>query len=70
MVRKFRLEIELGNESMDSVGEIAEALRDVANKVDSIQSYNQAFGAIQDGNGNTVGGWDFSVIDSKGNVVA
>lgn len=50
----FTLSIELGNVAMASAEMVADALREVANRVTA-----QDFGAIRDANGNTVGEWAF-----------
>jgi hypothetical protein len=52
MFDKFSLEIELGNDSMQSGPDVAAALRKVA---DRIENDLEARGIIRDENGNTVG---------------
>ncbi len=48
----FRLDIELGNDSMQSGPDVARALREIA---DRIEDDLEARGKIVDANGNTVG---------------
>lgn len=51
---KFTLEIELGNDAMQTSDDVAEALANVTNSLlDGLTS-----GAIRDANGNTVGKWN------------
>jgi hypothetical protein len=50
----FRLYIELGNDAMQGPSDLAEALRDIADKVEVRAEYPQK---IMDVNGNTVGEW-------------
>lgn len=50
-MRKFKVEIELGNDAMQSDADIADALNAVAIRVLGGQTY----GGIGDANGNTVG---------------
>ena len=52
MFDSFKLEIELGNDSMQSGPDVARALRQVAIR---IENNLEARGAIVDANGNTVG---------------
>jgi len=55
---KFSLEIELGNEAMQSAGDVAEALRESATRIGIGQfSPDGETGRIYDVNGNTVGRW-------------
>lgn len=49
----FTVKIELGNGAMSNCIDVANALRDVANKVER----GQFMGKIKDINGNTVGSW-------------
>lgn len=49
----FRLEIKIGNAAMKEVGDLAEALRKLADRVDE----GNVNGVIRDENGNTVGGF-------------
>jgi hypothetical protein len=51
---KFTLNIELGNEAMQTGEDVARALRAVAKKLDG----GADSGRVQDENGNTVGEWD------------
>ena len=53
-MKKFKLEIKLGNDAMQTVSDIAEALKRVA--VGNIHN-GQNTGRIFDDNGNTVGTW-------------
>ena len=52
MFDTFRLEIELGNASMQGGPDVAAALREIA---DRIENDLEARGNIRDANGNTVG---------------
>lgn len=52
MFDTFRVEITLGNEAMQNGPDVAEALREIASR---IENELEARGAIRDGNGNTVG---------------
>jgi hypothetical protein len=51
MPSTFTLNIDLGNDAMQSGPDVADALRDVADRVEQ----GHTFGKIIDGNGNTVG---------------
>ena len=53
-MKRFKLEIRLGNDAMQTVSDIAEALERVA--VGNIHN-GQNTGRIFDDNGNTVGTW-------------
>ena len=53
-MKKFKLEIRLGNDAMQTMDDIAEALERVA--VGNIHN-GQNTGRIFDDNGNTVGTW-------------
>jgi len=61
----FKLTIELGNDAMQTFGDVAEALNDVAEKLNmmpleecgSADPYDRA-GKIRGANGNTVGAWE------------
>lgn len=55
MFDMFKLMIELGNDGMQSGPDVAQALRDIA---DRIENGLEARGAIIDANGNTVGQWE------------
>ena len=52
---KFTLEIELGNEAMESHADIVDALNRVA--FEMLSPAQPTSGAIRDINGNKVGGW-------------
>lgn len=58
---KFTLEIELGNEAMQTAEDVASKLRDIARRVDSC-TFDSVEGPykILDTNGNTVGSWAVS----------
>lgn len=51
---KFQLEIELGNDAMQTTEDVAEALEQVAKELSLIVS---GWGSIRDRNGNKVGTW-------------
>jgi hypothetical protein len=51
---QFTLRIELGNAAMQLAGDVAEALRRVADDVEA----GETSGVVMDANGNTVGGWE------------
>jgi hypothetical protein len=62
---KFTLEIKLGNESMQTTGDISFALYELAAKFThqwplSDKFLSDAGGVIRDTNGNTVGSWGIS----------
>jgi len=52
---KFKLHIKLGNAAMGTKDEIANALRELADKLDHTDADS---GNIRDENGNTVGKWE------------
>jgi hypothetical protein len=55
----FRLEIKLGNDAMQTPGDVSNALRDAAIKLGSFGDWNgDDSGIIRDLNGNTVGTWE------------
>jgi hypothetical protein len=58
---RFRVEIEMGNEAMSTVGDVAFALEKTARKIrayaDPVQSGER--GRVLDENGNAVGEWRF-----------
>lgn len=54
MFDRFELQIELGNDAMQSGPDVAAALRQVA---DRIETDLEARGSIKDANGNTVGSY-------------
>jgi hypothetical protein len=56
MHEDFELSIDMGNDAMQYPGDVARALREVADAIDN----GAADGRIRDENGNTVGAWDFS----------
>lgn len=63
----FRLTIELGNDAMQTGGDVADALRKLADQVDTRRGgqFNDGFaegGNVRDDNGNTVGSW--SVVET------
>lgn len=57
----FKLNIQLGNDAMQSCADVARALRTAADRVESSANAAPArVGAvIRDDNGNTVGAWAF-----------
>jgi hypothetical protein len=56
----FTLEIELGDDAMRKPSHIAEALRELANKFDEMESStSRESGKILDDNGNSCGEWEF-----------
>ena len=66
---KFQLEIELGNDAMQTPGHIATALHNIARDLNNINSYSYDTlsytpiecgeqGRIADENGNSVGKWE------------
>lgn len=54
---RFVLTIELGNEGMQSSEHVADRLRAVAGRLD-LHGFADAWPAVLDLNGNTVGGWE------------
>lgn len=52
---KFTVEIELGNDAVQTADDIANILRETADRVDRVEV--GAFRNIRDLNGNTVGLW-------------
>lgn len=57
---KFRLEIELGNDAMRTGADVADALRGVAHRIDSLSETPKEMGPagmVYDANGNAVGDW-------------
>lgn len=63
---KFYLEIEVENDAMQSLSEVADALVDVASKLRGIEEEDEEVemediegASIMDENGNTVGSWWF-----------
>ena len=58
MLNEFRLRIDLGNSAMQTAGDVAAALRDVAARLDECPTWERGDrGNIVDKNGNTVGTW-------------
>jgi hypothetical protein len=55
---KFSLEIEMGNDAVQTRGHIGELLRVVARAITS--AVEKRSGKIRDDNGNTVGEWRFT----------
>lgn len=53
---KFRLTIKLGNDAMQTAGDVAHALYEAAEKIDA--SHVLRVGVIYDANGNRVGTWE------------
>lgn len=65
MTNEFRLNIKLGNAAMLTMEDVAQALRDVADKLDAGRDQ----GVVKDANGNTVGefgGADFEAAQAEG----
>lgn len=59
---KFKLNIEMGNDAMQTPRELAEALRELATRVESIEEDETNAGAkVLDDNGNEVGAWEYDV---------
>jgi hypothetical protein len=55
---KFTLQIILGNEAMQTPYDVAEALRDLADKIEDCDpDFKDEYGKIMDMNGNSVGTW-------------
>ena len=52
---KFTLDIDLGNDAMQTADDVAEALRRVAKRLEADRDLSS--GLIRDLNGNTVGVW-------------
>jgi hypothetical protein len=60
-VDEFTLTITLGNDAMQTGGDVAEALREVAGRIDDRRGgLFEDSGRIRDANGNTVGEWRVS----------
>lgn len=60
---KFKLEITLGNDAIQTASQVARALRDVATRLERIGNTSDLDGEngkVSDENGNRVGGWRFS----------
>jgi hypothetical protein len=64
MTKQFFIKINLGNELMQDGADVAEALREVADKIDGLAlkfPFSEAY-SIQDKNGNTVGSYGVKEI--------
>lgn len=59
----FRLSIELGNDDMQTPQDLAQALREMAAKIESKDLREEGSGKILDDNGNTVGDWELDTED-------
>ena len=60
MPRRFKLDIELGNDAMKTAFAVSTALVQVANKLRKLRSTTPGTSAkIMDENGNSVGSWEF-----------
>lgn len=61
---KFKVEIELGNDAMQTTEDVAGALKDVVRELTDAVAYvsrnGEEHGTIRDGNGNLVGQWYFA----------
>jgi len=57
---KFKLEIQLGNEEMNDVFNITEALENVICDLPDTEQLEPTKGSIMDINGNTVGHWEIT----------
>lgn len=55
---KFTLEVNLGNEAMETADHLAAMLRKVAKEVDKSPADGPEVHPIRDVNGNTVGKWE------------
>jgi hypothetical protein len=53
---QFTLTIDLGNDAMSTPSDIADALRKLAGRIETIDGY-LGDGVVRDVNGNTVGHW-------------
>lgn len=61
---KFKLEIELGNDAMQTPSDVRRALREIAATARFPVAGEEDEGRIGDENGNTVGRWEF--VESQG----
>jgi hypothetical protein len=61
-MERFTLEIEMGNDSMQTGGDIADALRKIADDCDTRRGGKDESGRIRDENGNTVGHWEINPL--------
>lgn len=60
MAGKFKLSITLGDDAMQEPAHVAEALRELAMKIDDLAARETAAkGGILDDNGNRVGEWTY-----------
>lgn len=57
---EFTARIKFGNEAMETGDHLAEALRRIANTVESSDEVIEDHGIIRDLNGNTVGKWEIT----------
>jgi hypothetical protein len=58
----FTLNIDTGNDAMQTPADVADALRDVLLVLDNGGTY----GIVRDTNGNTVGRWDLTEDEDRG----
>ena len=61
MQKSFTVELELGNEAMESANDIATALRAIADQVEQHNSQvlrPMHSRSVMDSNGNTIGSWN------------
>lgn len=61
MPQDFTITIETGNDAMQTSADVADALREVADKLDA----GRDGGLVRDANGNTVGRFDFDSTDPE-----
>lgn len=60
MAGKFKLSITLGDDAMQEPAHVAEALRELATKIDALGvRETEARGGLLDDNGNRVGEWTY-----------
>lgn len=59
---KFILEIEMGNDAMSELDDVAECIGELAEKL--LVSTERQSGSILDANGNIIGGWEVTVADT------
>jgi hypothetical protein len=57
IMAQFTLKITLGNEAMQTGSDIAESLREIANRIETYDSMKFPETKIRDINGNSVGTW-------------
>lgn len=63
---KFKLKIVSDNEAMQTMADVARALRVIATRIDLVGASNPSAlesGGVRDDNGNTVGSWTFKAAD-------